>query len=180
MSAREPQRRARHRAPRRPLDTARGLLGTAAAVAGTTITVVALSSGSLASWVDSATVTPGVVSTGSAELDVTASFTAANWSNLLVGESVRQSFTVTNLGDVPFTLSATGTSTAAGYELRTAPGACPGTALGGASITTTAASLGTLAAGATTTACLEVRLVAGAAAGSTSAVNVTVTGTQVP
>lgn len=156
----------------------RAMLGTALAVTASTVIAVALAEGSFASWVSASTVTPGVVNTGSADLDVDAAFTAASWSNLLVGESVRQPLTITNLGDVPLALTASGTTGSPFYELRMSAGACPASAISGVSLAASTRSLGTLAAGSTVAGCLEVRLVAGAAAGSTSAVTATVSGEQ--
>lgn len=157
----------------------RTLLGaTSVATAGVVIGLGA-AGGTYAYFDDSLVGDPAVVTAGTAELDVQASFTAASWGNLLVGESVRQPFTVINGGDVPLTLTASGTTSVAGFELRTVLGTCPGSALTGTSITQTPAAIGTLAAGASTGACLEVRLASGAP-GVTSTVAVTISGTQVP
>lgn len=156
----------------------RAVLGTTAAVAASVVIAVAATEGSLALWAQAVTVEAGSVQTGSPGLDIEAAFTAASWSNLLVGESVRQPFTITNTGDVPFELTASGTVQNAAFELRAVRGACPSTQLSGSSIVTTPADLGVLAAGATTTACLEVRLGAAATPGITSTVLVTIDGTQ--
>lgn len=162
----------------RPRSVVRALLGTATAVLASVVVSVSLTQGSLAMWTASAAVSPGPIQTGTSGLEVTASFTAADWSNLLVGESVRQSYTIANIGDVDFDLSATGATDSTSFELRTVRGTCPVTAMPGATLSSSGSALGTLAAGATTTACLEVRLASGAAPGASSAVSVTITGTQ--
>lgn len=172
---RNDKRNPKHVARRRiPL---RALVGTAAAMTAAVVIAVGVSAGSLAMWADNSGVTAGTVQSGSIGLTAASSFTATNWSNMLVGESVRQPFTLTNTGTVDLWLTATATSTT-GFEIRVASGAC------GAQLTGTAASaapttLTTLAAGATATVCLEVALVSGAAPASQSAFVVTVTGDQV-
>jgi hypothetical protein len=154
----------------------RGIIGTATAVAGATVVAAAMSGGSYALWSDGTTVSAGTVSSGSIGLSVAETFVPSQWSNLVVGDSVRQSFTATNNGTVPLTLSGSATS-ATGYEIRLASGAC-GVALTGTAASAQATSLGALAAGATKTICLEVKVVAGAAAGSSSAFVTTITGAQ--
>lgn len=158
----------------------RNLLG-AASVAATGVVVGLGAAGGTYAYFDDQAVggSSATITAGTAELDVVAAFTAAAWGNLLVGESVRQPFTIVNRGDVPLALMASGMTSVGGFELRSVSGSCPAAALAGASITQTAASLGTLAAGASTTACLEVRLVSGAP-GTSSTVAVVVDGTQVP
>ena len=168
-------RKARHVARRRiPL---RALTGTAAAMAGAIIVAAGASAGSLAMWSSNNGVNAGTVQSGSIGLTASSSFNAANWSNMLVGESVRQSFTLSNTGTVALWLAANATS-AAGYEIRVASGAC-GAALTGTAASASPTTLTTLAAGATATVCLEVALVSGAAAASQSAFVVTITGDQV-
>lgn len=172
---RSTKRISKHVARRRiPL---RALFATASVMAAAIFVAAGVSAGSLAMWVDNGSVNPGTVQSGSIGLTAASSFTATNWSNMLVGESVRQPFTLTNTGTVDLWLTATATSTT-GFEIRVASGAC------GAQLTGTAASaapttLTTLAAGATATVCLEVALVSGAAPASQSAFVVTVTGDQV-
>lgn len=157
----------------------RTLLG-GASVAGAGVVIGLGAAGGTYAYFDDSTVgNSAIVTAGTAELDVQANFTSATWGNLLVGESVRQPFSIVNGGDVPLVLTASGTTSVAGFELRTVLGTCPGSTLGGASLTHTPASIGTLAAGASTAACLEVRLASGAP-GVASTVSVTITGTQVP
>jgi hypothetical protein len=170
--------RARHRA-RGPLLTARSIVSSALVIATATFVAVTLSGTSYATWNGQATVSSHTVVSGSASLTVSSSFVASQWSNLLVGETARQTFSVANTGTIPLALVATGTTATSTFEVRVAPGACSG-ALTGATVTSTPKSLGTIAAGATATQCVEVKLVSGATAGSSSAFTVTVTGTQVP
>jgi hypothetical protein len=170
--------RARHRA-RGPLLTARSLASSALVIATATVVAVTMSGTSYATWNGQATVSSQTVVSGSASLSVTSNFVASQWSNMLVGETVRQSFSVANTGTIPLALVATGTSATSTFEVRVAPGACT-VALSGATVTSTPKSLGTISAGATATQCVEVKLVSGATAGSSSAFTVTVTGTQVP
>lgn len=166
----------RHRVAARRVKL-RALIGTTAAIAGASLVAVALSGGSYARWVDNLGVPAGTVQSGSIGLSTASSFTAANWSNMIAGETVRQSFTVTNTGTVGVTLSATATATTS-FAIRVASGACPGTALTGTPASTSATALGTLAAGAVTTVCLEVSLLPTATANTSSAFIVTVAGTQ--
>lgn len=158
----------------------RNLLGAAGVAAAGVVIGLGAAGGTYASFDDQTTGrSSATITAGTAELDVVADFTAAAWSNLLVGESVRQPFTIINGGDVALALTASGTTSAGGFELRAVRDDCPSTALAGASITQAPSPLGTLAAGASTTACLEVRLVSGAP-GTSSTVAVIVSGTQVP
>ena len=166
----------RHRAAVRRVNL-RALLASAAAIAGASIVAVALSGGSYARWVDNFGVPAGTVQSGSIGLTTASNFTAANWSNLIAGESVRQPFTVTNTGTVPVSLSATATATTS-FAIRVASGTCPTSALTGTPASTSATALGTLAAGATKTVCLEVSLLPAATANTSSAFIVTVAGTQ--
>jgi predicted ribosomally synthesized peptide with SipW-like signal peptide len=168
----------RHRAST-PGDAVRTVLGTSCAIAAAVAVAVGLSGGSYALWVDSSTASPGAISSGSAGLSITQNVNPVLWGNLLAGESVRQAFTVTNTGTVPLALSGSAVTGTASVEVRFASGACPGSPLAGASATTTAASLGTLAAGAMSTVCLEVRLPAAAPLGTSANVAVSIAGTQV-
>lgn len=164
---------------RRPLPPVRSILATASAVSVAVLVAASLSAGSYALWADGITTTAGTVSTGNTDLSVSHTFSAAAWSNMIPGETVRQPFTVTNSGTVDHALSGSAIA-ATGYEVRAVSGACPAVALGGSSATASPVSLGTLASGATITVCLEVALTAAALPGSTSAFTFTVAGTQVP
>lgn len=172
-----PSRGPRHRArPRRaPL---RALFGSSLAVGLATVVVVSVSGGTLALWSDTAAVGASPVQSGSAGLTITQSFAAASWSNLVAGESVRQPYTVTNTGTIPLALSATAAGAPTGFELRTASGTCPGTALAGTALGASATGLGTIAAGQSRTLCLEVRVTAAAAPGVSAPFTVTLAGLQ--
>jgi len=165
----------RHRARQRV--NLRALIGTSSAIAAASVLAVGLSGGSYALWVDNNAAPAGTVQSGSIGISTASSFTAANWSNMLVGESVRQPFTVTNTGTIPVTLSATATTNVS-FAIRVASGACPVTDLTGTPASTSATALGTLAVGATRTLCLQVTAVAGATSATNSAFVVTVAGAQ--
>ena len=166
----------RHRAAVRRVNL-RALIGASAAIAGASVVAVALSGGSYAMWADNFGVPAGTVQSGTIGLTTAEAFTAANWSNMLVGESVRQQFTVTNTGTVAVTLSALATANPS-FAIRLATGACTATVLTNTPATTSATALGTLAAGANRTVCLQVTAVAGATANTSSTFSVVVTGTQ--
>ena len=168
-------RGARHRARQRV--NLRALIGSAAAIAGASVLAVGLSGGSYALWADNRAVPAGPVESGSIGLTIASSFTAASWSNMLAGESVRQPFTVTNTGTIPVTLSATATTNAS-FEIRVAPGACPTTALTGTAASASATALGTIAAGATRTLCLQVTASTAATSATSSSFVVTIGGAQ--
>jgi hypothetical protein len=171
------QHGARHRAPvRRTL--LRALIGTSTAFAGATAIAVGLSGGSLALWTDGQATPAGTVTSGTIGLSITQSFNSTLWSNRLVGETVRQQFTMTNTGDVAMTLSAAATSSAAGFEVRVVRATCGATALTGASATVTPTALGTLSVGSTATFCLELAVVSGASAATSTSFSLNVTGTQ--
>lgn len=145
-------------------------------VAVVTLGWVGRAEGTTAAWTDAAPVSSGVITSGSAELSITGSLDSAAWSNLLVGESVRQSLSVTNTGTVDLTLDASATP-AAGLEVRVASGACAA-AIGGATAQSASTPLGSLAAGATTPVCVQVTIPAAATAGSTTNFTLTVRGVQ--
>ena len=146
-------------------------------MAAAVVLAVGVSAGSLAMWVNTGTVSAGSVDSATIGLTASSSFTSASWSNMLVGETVRQPFTLTNTGTVDLALTATATSTT-GFEIRVASGACS-VQLTGPAATPSATTLAPLAAGASATVCLEVALVSGAVAASQSPFVVTITGDQV-
>jgi hypothetical protein len=171
---------ARHRAERRFHVNARSLIATTCAIGAGTLAAVLLSGGTYALWSDASTQNAPTLSSAKFGITAAESWGSTAFSNLIVGQSVRQPFTVTNTGDVAATISGTATASAA-YEIRYATGTCTtaGTAaLTGTSATTTAKALGTLAAGATATYCIEVKVAAGAAAGNSQAITATITGAQ--
>ena len=155
----------------------RALVGSAAVFAGASVLAVGLSGGSYALWVDNNAVAAGTVESGSISLTTANSFTAASWSNMLAGESVRQPFTVTNTGTIPVTLSATA-ATNTSFEIRVASGTCPAGSLTGTPASSSATALGTIAAGATRTLCLQVTAVSAATSATSSSFVVTIGGAQ--
>ena len=165
----------RHRARQRV--NLRALIGSASAVAAASVLAVGLSGSSYALWADNNAVAAGTVESGSIGLTTASTFTAASWSNMLAGESVRQSFTVTNTGTIPLTLSATATTNPS-FEIRVASGACPSSAITGTAASSSATALGSIAVGATRTLCLQVTAAAAATAATSSSFVVTIGGAQ--
>ncbi|MGV8852217.1 MAG: TasA family protein [Rhodoglobus sp.] len=116
----------------------------------------------------SATATPGSsISAGTAALTVGSQ--SLTWSALAPGKSVTGTFTITNTGDVPLVLSATiattmtPSATANPFTITVADGACPSSGVPSGSLSST------LAAGATTSACLVVTLPTNAPSSAQSA-----------
>jgi len=128
----------------------------------------------------SVSATPGTTLTaGTAALTVGGP--SLNWSALAPGDAVAGTFTITNTGDVPLVLSAaitatmTPSSTANPFTISVSNGACPVSGL------PTGTLNGTLAAGATTNACLVVALPTNAPANAQSAsaaISATISGIQ--
>lgn len=170
-------RGAQHRARRRA-SSLRGLIGTALAVAGAVVVAAAMSGGSYALWRDSGLLATGTVQSGTIGLTISGAPTATAWSNMLAGETVRQSATLTNSGTVGLSLSGVATTASTSYEVRLARGACPTAALTGTAASTSATSLGTLAAAAAVIVCVEVKLLATATMGSAATIAVTISGAQ--
>jgi hypothetical protein len=166
----------RHRAAV-PRVNLRALIGTSAAIGAACVIAIGATGGSYALWVDGQAAPAGTVQSGSIGVTAASSFTAASWSNLLVGESVRQPFTVTNTGTIPVTLSATA-SAGSSFEIRVASGNCTASVLTGTPASTSATALGTLAVGATRTLCLQVTAASAATSATSSAFTVTVGAAQ--
>lgn len=104
------------------------------------------------------------------------------WNRMLPGDIAGQAVTINNTGDTPLSIS-TRLSAAIAWDIRVATGACPGTQLPGAAQTTTSTALSTVAAGASTTVCVQAALPTTAAAGvqgTSPVVNLVVDGVQVP
>ena len=168
----------------------RAIQRTRCATVATAAFVIAVSLGLLGAGATDAYFTSTVaatpastISSGTATLSVGAE--SLNWSNLAPGNSVTGTFTITNTGDVPLALSATTTTTMTTmtppvptnpFTISVANGACP------AAPGVPAGSLsGTLAAGATTSACLVVTLPANApstAQSANAAISTTISGVQ--
>lgn len=114
----------------------------------------------------------------------TSTLTMSNtvWNRMLPGDFVGQSLTINNTGDAPLSISTRLSATIA-WDIRVAAGACPVTQLTGAVQTTTSTALSTLAAGASTTVCVQAVLpttAANSVQGTSPVVNLTVDGVQVP
>ncbi|QAV70274.1 hypothetical protein ESZ53_07360 [Salinibacterium sp. UTAS2018] len=128
----------------------------------------------------SATAAPGAtVTAGTAGLKVSSQ--ALNWSALAPGKTVTGTFTVTNTGDVPLVLSAaiaakmTPSSATNPFTITVANGACPTSGVPSGTLNST------VAAGASTSACLVVALPANAPASAQSAsaaITATISGVQ--
>ncbi|MBH0109765.1 hypothetical protein I6E81_06260 [Salinibacterium sp. NG22] len=160
-----------------------GTLGVVKALAVLTIAVslgLVGTGGTYAYLNSSVTTTPGsTISAGTAALTV--GNQTLNWSALAPGKSVTGTFTITNTGDVPLVLSAaiaataTGSSTTNPFTISVANSACP------TSGAPTGTLSSTLAAGASTSACLVVTLPANAPASAQStnvAITATISGVQ--
>ncbi|CAN5456626.1 hypothetical protein BH09ACT4_BH09ACT4_17190 [soil metagenome] len=107
---------------------------------------------------------------------------ATVWNRMLPGDIVGQTITVNNTGDTPLTVS-TRLSVAIAWDIRVAAGACPGTQLPGAAQTTTSTTYATIAAGATSTMCIQALLPTTASnvvQGTAPVVSLIVDGVQVP
>jgi len=117
---------------------------------------------------------------GAASANLTLSNTV--WNRMLPGDFVGQAVTINNTGDTPLAVSTRLSNTIA-WDIRVASGACPVTQLTGAVQTTTSTILSTLAAGASTTVCIQAVLPTTAAntvQGTNPVVSLTVDGVQVP
>jgi len=127
-----------------------------------------------------ATATPGsTVSAGTAALTVGSQ--SLSWANMAPGGSRTGTFTITNTGDVPLILSAaiaatmTPSSVSNPFTISVANGSCPASGVPAGTLN------GTLAAGATTSACIVVTLPASApssAQSASAAIAATINGVQ--
>lgn len=128
----------------------------------------------------SATAAPAsILSAGTSALTVGSQ--SLNWSALTPGKSVTGTFSITNTGDVPLVLSATVAATmtpsalADPFTISVVNGACPASGVPSGSLNNT------LAAGASTSACLVVTLPMNAPASAQSAsaaITATISGVQ--
>ena len=137
---------------------------------------VATSGVTFALWKDTAPISAGTVTSATLTLTAATSVDGSLWTNLLVGEKKRQTFTVTNTGNVRQNLSATATA-APGFEVRLDRSACTAD-LTGTAATQQSTALATLAAGATATVCAEVSVVTGAQPNARAPIAIVVLGSQ--
>jgi hypothetical protein len=101
---------------------------------------------------------------------------------MLPGDVVGQQFTLASTGTAGSTLTAR-LSAASPWQIRMAFGACPGTQLASAPLTTTAAAAGSILGGSSSPICVQATLPTTAAAtvaGTTSAFTIIIDSTQVP
>lgn len=188
-ASRRPARRVRLRFPR---ITPAKILASAAAILIGVFGAVTAAAGSFAYLNASApvgaasTVTAGTsaitLQQGAGAASSTLTMSNTVWNRMLPGDFVGQSLTINNTGDAVLAVSTRLSSTIA-WDIRVAAGACPGTQLTGAAQTTTATALATLAAGASTTVCVQAALpvtAANSVQGTSPAVNLIVDGVQVP
>ncbi|MGV8969687.1 MAG: TasA family protein [Microbacteriaceae bacterium] len=168
----------KHRVSRNSRLSMHGFLASAAAVGAGTLAAVVLSGGTYALWSDNSVSNANTVTSGSLTLTSVQNFNDSLWQNMLVGESVRQAFTVINTGTTAANLSGSAVAGSAGHEVRLSRGAC-GVALAGTAATVSPTALMSLSPGQTATICVQVSLTAAATAGSQSPFTVTITADQV-
>jgi hypothetical protein len=155
------------------------MLGTASGVAAVVVGAVFASGGTYATWNDDSAVATKVVTSATLSIAATESFDDSLWTNMIVGETVRQQFTVTNTGDIPVHLTGHATTGFTAFEIRLASGACTTAPLTGTAATASTKTLPDLAAGDTTIVCAEVKLTPVANPGDVVTFTITMTGTQV-
>jgi len=105
---------------------------------------------------------------------------ATAWNRMLPGDFVGQSLTINNTGTTPLALS-TKLTAASAWNIRVAVGTCPATLLTGAAQTTASTALSSLAAGTSTTVCVQSQLPSTAlnsVQGTTSVTSLVVDGVQ--
>jgi hypothetical protein len=188
-ASRRPARRVRLRLPRL---TPTKLLASAVAILIGVFGAVTAAAGSFAYLNASApvgaasTVTAGnsvlTLQQGAGTAGSTLTMSNTVWNRMLPGDFAGQSLTINNTGDAVLSVS-TRLSSAIAWDIRVVTGACPGTQLTGAVQTTTATTLATVAAGASTTVCVQATLpttAANSVQGTSPVVNLIVDGVQVP
>lgn len=165
LARRSTRTRGNRRAPRPRLGV-RALLASTGAILAGLLVAVAGTTGSYALWNHAAPIADASVSSGSLGLTVkygsgaagsTTAIPTASWSSMLPGDYVGQQITVTSTGTATGNLTAR-LSAATPYQIRLASGTCPSSLLSSAVLTTTAASAGSITAGASRTLCVQVAL----------------------
>jgi hypothetical protein len=167
----------------------RAALASAGAIFAGILIAVAGTTGSYALWNSAAPIADASITSGTLGITVkygsgaagsTAAIPTAAWSSLLPGDFVGQEITVANTGNIAATMTASLAATVP-YEIRVAAGACPATLLTSPALTTSALNYGTMPAGTSTVACVQVLLPTTAAAGvqgTSSPFTITINGTQ--
>jgi hypothetical protein len=173
----------------RAIVSIRSALASAAAIFAGVLIAVAGTTGSYALWNGQSDIANASINTGSLTLTVkfgsgaagsTAAIPTAAWAGLLPGDFVGQEITVANTGTTFTNITGRLGATSA-YDIRIAAGACPATLLSNAALTTTAVSVGSLAAGGSSVACVQVSLpltAPASAQGTTTPFTITLDGTQ--
>lgn len=171
--------------------TPRRLLGGAAAMFGGILVAASMAGGTYA-FLNAQATTPAVtvksgnlavtVQYGSTTAGTTTAIPATAWTGMLPGDFVGQQITVASTGSAKSTLTAR-LSALTAWDIRIVAGSCPTSQLTSTALTATAASLGSLAAGASTVYCVQATLPVGAAASvenSSAPFTILIDATQVP
>lgn len=172
--------------------TPRGALAATAALLVGILVAAGLAAGSYAFLNSQATVSSAVtITSGNLALTVqygadaagsTATIPTTAWATMLPGDVVGQQFTLASTGTAGSTLTAR-LSAASAWQIRMAFGACPGTQLTSAALTTTASAAGSISGNSSSTVCVQATLPANAAAsvsGTSSTFSIIIDSTQVP
>ena len=171
--------------------TPRGALAAAAALTAGVLVAAGLAAGSYAFLNSQATTSAVTIKSGNLALTVqygsgaagsTAAIPSTAWASMLPGDIVSQQFTITSTGTAGSNLTVR-LAAATAWDIRVAARTCPATQLTSAPLTTTAVAAGSLAGGASSTACVQVVLPTTAAAGvsgTTPAFSIIIDSMQVP
>ncbi len=172
--------------------TPRAALGAVAALGAGILVAVGLAAGSYA-FLNSQAIVTSAATIKSGNLGLTVQYGAGAagssttipstaWGAMLPGDVVGQQFTLASTGTAGSMLTAR-LSASSAWDIRIASGTCPAGQLGGAPLTTTAATAGTIAGGANSTFCVQAALPAAAGAavsGTTADFSIVIDAAQVP
>lgn len=151
-----PRHKATTKTHQRFAPTVRGMLATSAAVGGASLIAIMAAGGTYALWNGSSKVSSATLTAGTLNLTVdnVASHALSDtpWTDLLPGDSVRQSVTVKNTGTTAATVTTSIGGTPGAFVVTTIKGACPAGAITGTS------NLGSFAAGEASLVCIQVAL----------------------
>jgi len=172
--------------------TPRGALAATAALLAGILVAAGLAAGSYAFLNSQATVASAVtIKSGNLALTVqygagtagsAATIPTTAWATMLPGDVVGQEFTLASTGTAGSSLTARLSATSA-WQIRMAFGACPGTQLTGAALTTTASAAGSISGNSSSTVCVQAALPPNAAAsvsGTSTTFTIIIDSTQVP